>query len=87
MAQLGSKKNPLRVRVQTLERASELMAFCKEKDWQIIVGIEPNKTENIEDIEKMQTGKSKVLMLSSAPSRNAPCSCGSGKQYKRCCGK
>lgn len=32
--------------------------------------------------------KASVLQLvSGRPGKNAPCSCGSGKQYKRCCGK
>ena len=40
---LGSKSNPARVRVQTEERAMEMMAICNAKDWQVIVGIEPDK--------------------------------------------
>ncbi|MDD4050609.1 MAG: SEC-C metal-binding domain-containing protein [candidate division Zixibacteria bacterium] len=27
------------------------------------------------------------IMQASAPNRNSPCSCGSGKKYKKCCGK
>ena len=84
---LGSKSNPARVRVQTEERAMEMMAICNAKDWQVIVGIEPDKEENIDDIKVLQTGGKSFFKFSFTPSRNAPCTCGSGKQYKRCCGK
>lgn len=86
MAQLGSKKKPARVRVQTEERGMELVALCTKKGWQVIVGIEPDKEENIDDIKKLETGITPMFAFQSAPSRNAPCTCGSGKQYKRCCG-
>ena len=87
MAQLGSKKKPARVRVQTEERAMELYALCVERGWQVIIGIEPDNNENIDDILKLQAGVKSGFSFQSAPARNAPCPCGSGKQYKRCCGK
>jgi SWIM/SEC-C metal-binding protein len=87
MAQLGSKKKPARVRVQTEERGMELVASCTQKGWQVIVGIEPDKEENIDDIKQLEAGIKPIVVFRSAPSRNAACPCGSGKQYKRCCGK
>lgn len=87
MAQLGSKKKPARVRVQTKERGMELFALCEAKGWQVIIGIEPDNNENIDDILKLQSGVKSGVLFQSTPSRNAPCACGSGKQYKRCCGK
>ncbi|WP_153797569.1 PBPRA1643 family SWIM/SEC-C metal-binding motif protein [Foetidibacter luteolus] len=86
MSKLGSHKKPARVRVQTEERAMEMMALCNQKGWQVIVGIEPDKEENIDDIKKLQGGGKSSFAFASAPARNAPCPCGSGKQYKRCCG-
>ena len=87
MSKLGTKNKPARVRVQTEERAMEIMALCTQKNWQVIVGIEPDKRENIEDIKKLEAGIKPVFNFRSSPSRNAACPCGSGKQYKRCCGK
>jgi len=87
MSQLGSNKKPARVRVQTEERGMELVALCTQKGWQVIVGIEPDKEENIDDIKKLEAGIKPLFAFQSSPSRNAPCPCGSGKQYKRCCGK
>ncbi|MCK4602845.1 MAG: SEC-C domain-containing protein [Phycisphaerae bacterium] len=36
----------------------------------------------IKDTEKVEPIKS-----GTAPGRNAPCPCGSGKKYKKCCGE
>lgn len=87
MAQLGSKKKPARVRVQTEERAMELYALCIGKGWQVIIGIEQDKDENIDDIKELEAGIKPLFAFQASPSRNAACPCGSGKQYKRCCGK
>lgn len=45
-----------------------------------------------EDVEAEQelvkkTEKVKPLHSDRAPGRNDPCPCGSGKKYKKCCGK
>ena len=79
MSKLGSKNKPARVRVPTEERALELYALCQSNDWQVIIGIEPDSSENIEDILKLQTGVKSSPIFKTSPSRNAPCPCGSGK--------
>ncbi|HRO47030.1 PBPRA1643 family SWIM/SEC-C metal-binding motif protein [Agriterribacter sp.] len=86
MSKLGTKNKPAVVKVQTEERAMEIMALCNAKGWQVVVGIEPDEAENINDIKKLGMDKKKAFSFSSLPSRNAPCPCGSSKQYKRCCG-
>lgn len=86
MAKLGTKEKPAVVKVQTEKRAMEIMALCNSNGWEIIVGIEPDEAENIDDIKKLQAGTASTLKFNSSPSRNSPCPCGSGKQYKRCCG-
>lgn len=87
MSKLGSKSKPAIVRVQTEERAMELYSLCLEKGWQVIIGLEPDKPENIDDIKKLEKGIMPSFNFKALPSKNAPCPCGSGKQYKRCCGK
>jgi SWIM/SEC-C metal-binding protein len=87
MSKLGSKNKPARIRVKTEERAVELIALCNQKGWEVIVGIEPDKQENIDDIKKLESGIKPVINFQLRPSKNAPCPCGSGKKYKRCCGK
>lgn len=75
MAQLGSKKKPARVRVQTEERAMELFALCEAKGWQVIIGIEPDNNENIDDIKKLEAGLKPKFEFQSSPSKNALCPC------------
>lgn len=87
MSKLGTKKKPAIARVQTEERAMEIYAVCEQRGWQVIVGIEPDKNENIDDIKKLEKESQPMLKLNFLPSRNAQCPCGSGKQFKRCCGK
>ena len=45
--------------------------------------------EEIEAEEKLikETKKVDPLSAEAAPGRNDPCPCGSGKKYKKCCGK
>jgi SWIM/SEC-C metal-binding protein len=87
MRKLGTKTKPAIVKVQTEDRAMELYALCQENGWQVIIGIEPDKEEDITDITKLINGEKNEIKFAASPSRNAACPCGSGKQYKRCCGK
>lgn len=70
------------VRVQSQQRAEKIMAICQRYSWKIIVGIEPDKPENISDFEKLhnQLGNS-----AKKTGRNELCFCGSGQKFKRCC--
>jgi len=43
-------------------------------------------TEKREEIIK-EFKKSKTVVKEKEPGRNDPCPCGSGKKYKKCCGK
>lgn len=85
MAKLGSHKRPAVVRVQEPDRAQEILAFCHEHGWQVIVGIEPDKQENISDIEILLNPPAPVLTAQFKIGRNDPCQCGSGKKFKKCC--
>lgn len=87
MAKLGTTEKPARVRVQTEERAIELVNLCNAKGWQVIVGIEPDKPEDADDIRALENGIKPAFIFKASPSRNVSCPCGSGKQFKRCCGK
>lgn len=84
MSSIGTHKHPAVVRVQTVERAQEVIDFCQEHSIQAIVGVEPDKTEDISDVER-------ALVLRqpkpAAPKvgRNDPCPCGSGQKFKKCC--
>jgi SWIM/SEC-C metal-binding protein len=85
-AKLGTEKKPAIVHVQTEERLKEVASIFEEKGWKYTIGLEPDKPEDINDLEillnppKSKTAEKKV-------GRNEPCPCGSGKKYKICCCK
>ncbi|MDP3706097.1 MAG: SEC-C metal-binding domain-containing protein [Legionellaceae bacterium] len=85
MAKLGSHKRPAVVRVQGMEQAQEIMSICSQNQWQVIVGIEPDKSEDISDVEKLLNPVKPALVAHLKTNRNDPCTCGSGKKYKKCC--
>jgi len=90
VAKLGTSKRPLVVQVRTSERAQEVLAVCDQYDWKAIVGIEPNKPEDLTDFERLLGGQEQRSMpVTRGPSvgRNDPCPCGSGAKFKKCCGR
>ena len=84
MAKLGSKEKPAVVHVETMERAGEIISLCNKHYWQVIVGIETDKPEDISDIERL-LNPPKPITKAITIGRNEPCPCGSGKKYKHCC--
>jgi hypothetical protein len=53
MAKLGTKQRPAIVRVRTQARAKEIASAFTEHGWQYIIGIEPDKPENISDLTRL----------------------------------
>ena len=84
MAKLGNDKRPAVARVRTLERSQEIMDLCNKHGWKVIVGIEPDKPENISEVERLLNPQEPLFAMPKA-GRNDPCPCGSGLKYKRCC--
>ncbi|MBN2535103.1 MAG: SEC-C domain-containing protein [Spirochaetales bacterium] len=85
-AKLGSKKNPARVNVQTEERYKEVEAKFKKNDWEYIIELTPDEPEDISDLDIL-LNTPKTFVAGKTVGRNDPCPCGSGKKYKKCCGK
>ena len=85
MAKLGSKENPIIVRVATQEKGIYVAQQCAEHDWHYIVGMEPDKPEDISDLENALNPREPFHAIKVG--RNEPCPCGSGRKYKQCCGK
>ena len=81
----GSKKAPIEISVQTEEREQELAAICADNNWSCIIEVNPDQDENIRSLEVLQNRQASVVNPKT-PNRNDPCSCGSGKKYKKCCG-
>ncbi len=83
---LGTEKNPAVVRVQTEERMKKVTSIFEENGWKCIIGLEPDEPEDIADLEILLNSP-KPKIAEKKIGRNEPCPCGSGKKYKKCCGK
>jgi SWIM/SEC-C metal-binding protein len=84
MAKLGTTKRSAVARVQTMARAQEIMALCERHGWKVVVGVEPDKPEDISDVERLLNPQAPVTAKAKV-GRNDPCPCGSGLKYKQCC--
>jgi len=84
MAKLGSKKRPAKGHVQTFERAEAILEMCNDRGWIAVIGIEPDKPENISEVQRL-LNPPKPIETGPKVGRNDPCPCGSGKKFKKCC--
>jgi len=85
MSKLENDKRPAVVRVQNQARAGEILSLCDEHGWKVIVGIEPDKPEDISDVERLLNPPTPDK-VGPKVGRNDPCPCGSGLKHKKCCG-
>jgi len=85
-AKLGTEKKPAVVNVQTKKRLKEVASIFEKNGWKYTIGLEPDKTEDITDLE-MLLNPSKPKIAEKKVGRNEPCPCGSGNKYKKCCGR
>jgi len=86
MAKLGTAKKPAVVNVQTEGRLKEVTSIFEENGWEYTIELEPDKPEEITDLERL-LNPPKPKIGDKKVGRNEPCPCGSGKKYKKCCGK
>ena len=84
-AKLGTEKNPAVVTVKTEKRLKEVKAQFKEKGWRYTIELEPDKPEDITQLELL-LNPPKPKIAEKKIGRNDPCPCGSGKKHKKCCG-
>ncbi|MTI15379.1 PBPRA1643 family SWIM/SEC-C metal-binding motif protein [Sansalvadorimonas verongulae] len=85
-ARLGTEKNPASVTVQTEERKAELEKIFQEHEWAFSIAVNEEAVEDVSDLELLKKIPTTTTVLEKTPGRNDPCSCGSGKKYKKCCG-
>lgn len=83
----GSKKYPLQLTVSSEQRKAEVAALVAEHELfaDIQVSEDAEIEENLAELTAL-INKTDTLKLAKTPTRNEPCSCGSGKKYKKCCG-
>ena len=100
MAKLGTEKKPICFHVRTEKRLGKIADICQRHGWHFIGGLEPDEPEDIREVEYMlnpsafsEAPRMRLLRLQTVVKeepeigRNAPCPCGSGKKYKKCCGR
>ena len=82
-------KPHVRGRVQTQERAAEIMALGEERGWYVTLELAPDQPEDLTDIERQLKNlpRASTAALPPTPGRNDPCSCGSGIKFKKCHGR
>jgi SWIM/SEC-C metal-binding protein len=87
LSKAGSKKYPLALVVTSDTRKQEVEALVAEAQLYAVVDIDTSE-EAVESIAELTAllNKKDTVRLDKVPSRNEPCSCGSGKKYKKCCG-
>ena len=68
------------------KRHKEVDAIFKEKGWKYSIEIDPDKPENVNDLE-MLLNPPKTRIAEKKVGRNEPCPCGSGQKHKKCCGQ
>ncbi|RZB36687.1 MAG: hypothetical protein SRB2_01989 [Desulfobacteraceae bacterium Eth-SRB2] len=85
-AKLGSEKNPAVVHVKTKKRMDEVSKIFEKNGWKYTIELQEDKPEDITDLEILLNWP-KPIEAQNKVRRNEPCPCGSGKKYKKCCGK
>jgi len=83
----GSKKFPLALVVTSEARKQEVETLVTEAQLHATIDIDNNEgaVESIAELTAL-LNKKETVKVDKIPARNEPCSCGSGKKYKKCCG-
>ena len=97
-----AQQNPLIVyKKEGFEMFQDMISRVKEETLGILFRIQITEPDKIDDLRQPKeqklvfsggdnaetTGKKPVKRTGKKVGRNAPCPCGSGKKYKKCCGK
>ncbi|CAM2994227.1 PBPRA1643 family SWIM/SEC-C metal-binding motif protein [Vibrio rarus] len=83
---LGSEGAPLSLVVATIERKDQVQSMVDEHNLFANIDIDASVEENLSELDAV-LNKPKTQRFEKTPQRNDPCSCGSGKKYKKCCGR
>ncbi len=82
---LGSEKQPLTLVVASEERKLEIEQLVSDNELFADITVDSAVEENILELDG-QLNKPTTTRFDKTPNRNDPCSCGSKKKYKKCCG-
>ncbi|GIU47726.1 MULTISPECIES: PBPRA1643 family SWIM/SEC-C metal-binding motif protein [Shewanella] len=84
-AKIGTATNPLKLTVQNESRMHEVQLIVEQHKLLANITINPEVAEDILQLEGI-LNKPKAVIAEAKINRNDPCTCGSGKKYKKCCG-
>jgi SWIM/SEC-C metal-binding protein len=82
---LGTEKNPLTLIVTSEERKLAVAALVADNELYADITLDSASDENIDELNTV-LNKPVTTTFDKTPNRNDPCSCGSNKKYKKCCG-
>lgn len=80
----GTEESPINLVVTSEDRKAEVQQIADEQKLVAKIVIDKDGTENISELD-IFINKPKTIVVDKTPNRNDPCSCGSGKKYKKCC--
>ncbi len=84
-AKLGTEKHPLTLSVTSEEKKGEIEALVTDNGLFANITLDNTVDENINELTAV-LNKITTTTFDKTPNRNDPCSCNSGKKYKKCCG-
>jgi SWIM/SEC-C metal-binding protein len=82
---LGSKIEPLTLIVNSEEKKQEVEAIVAANELFANITVDSTVDENLDELNGV-LNKPVTTTFDKTPNRNDPCSCGSEKKYKKCCG-
>ncbi len=81
---LGTTERPLTLTLLNEDRNAEIQLLLTEHQLVANIIIDQAAVENISELTTI-INKPSPTKLEKTPGRNDPCSCASGKKYKKCC--
>ncbi|NQY88710.1 MAG: SEC-C domain-containing protein [Colwellia sp.] len=85
IVKLGTEKSPLTLVVTSDEKKREVETLVADNGLFANITVDSDIDENINELTTI-LNKPTTTTFEKTPNRNDPCSCGSGKKYKKCCG-
>ncbi|MFB1015526.1 MAG: SWIM/SEC-C metal-binding protein [Alteromonadaceae bacterium] len=82
---LGTEKNPLTLNVNNDKRKLEVETLVADNQLFADITLDSTLDENINELNVI-LNKPSTTTFDKTPNRNDPCSCGSERKYKKCCG-
>jgi SWIM/SEC-C metal-binding protein len=82
---LGSEKKPLTLVVASEERKLVIAQLVSDNELFADITVDSTVEENILELDGL-LNKPTTTRFDKTPNRNDPCSCGSEKKFKKCCG-